>query len=86
MRTCRVCGKPEKPHRYRHPFVAADSSSTIQSVETPVDWTEQIATRVSKAALAKLDQKLGTGTVQQTSSRAAYMRKLLYIDLGIGGE
>lgn len=86
MRICTVCGKPEKPHRYRHPFVSADAAPVVDTPETPSDWVEQIATRISSDALAKLDQKLGTGTIHETSSRSAYLRKLIYADLGIGAK
>lgn len=85
MRLCKTCGKPEHPHRMRHPFVPKleeifDEPATAEVAETNADWTVQIATRVSERAERALDERVAK---EMGASRSSYLRKLIYRDLGL---
>lgn len=47
--------------------------------EKPSDWTEPLITRVSKRASKAIEDKLNA---LQGVSRSAYLRQLVYRDLG----
>lgn len=92
LRICAECGKPERPHRMRHVFVPSgtvvdDESGAAIAVkgmagelEVSADWTELVQTRISPRAENLLVAKLSR--IQQ-SSRAAYLRRLIYLDIGL---
>lgn len=52
----------------------------VSKPEQPDEWTQPVATRISKKAEKALADKLAKSV---SSSRAAYVRHLIYRDLGL---
>ncbi len=51
--------------------------------EDPSDWTELVQTRISPKAERLLSERLVKGSSMMKVSRAAWLRELIYKDLGL---